>query len=120
VFQGNAVCISVNGAVVVVGGPKDFTLGGAVWIFTINATGMYTQQGGKLMASSATSYFGNSLALSLDTLTLAIGANTDNINVGAVFVFLLSAGSYQQQGPLFCSSSRHIRIHILIFMNAFI
>jgi hypothetical protein len=109
--QGITVRISANGTVIAVGGTGDAGGAGAVWIYTINSTGLYAQQGSKLTVSPASVYFGGSIALSIDASTLAVGAASDNNMVGALFVFTFNQGSYQQQGLHTDHSPAHAHTH---------
>jgi hypothetical protein len=71
------------------------------WVFTRNS-GVWIQQGSKLVG---TGYVvgtdinqGNSVSLSADGNTLAVGGYGDNNFIGATWVFTRSAGVWTQQG----------------------
>ncbi len=96
---------------------------GAAYVFTQTATGLWTQQA-FLKASNAdiNDYFGNSLSLSSDGNTLAVGAigerslatgvngdennNSASHNAGAAYVFVRSAsGTWSQQAYIKASNT---------------
>ena len=94
-YQGTGVAISADAVTIAVGGYQD-TGGGSVWIFTFNGSS-YGQEGGKITANPSSSGFGQSVALSSDTLI--VGAIYDNNGVGAMYVFTRSeVGVWSQQG----------------------
>jgi hypothetical protein len=66
----------------------------------LTRSGVWTQQGSKLVGNGAvgTAEQGQSVALSSDGNTAAVGGNTDNGNAGAVWVFTRSGGVWTQQG----------------------
>ena len=100
VYQGCSVSISADGNTIVEGGRNDNNNAGAVWVFTRSA-GVWTQSGPKLVGSGATGSIvcqGTSVAISSDGNTFVEGANLDNSNIGAVWVFSLSGGVWTQQG----------------------
>ena len=70
--------------------------------FTVTRTALGTaQQGPKLVGTGASSYVdqGQSVALSADGNTLAVGGTLDNSNTGATWVFTRSGTGWSQQGP---------------------
>jgi hypothetical protein len=95
---GMSVALSDSGNTALVGGNHDNADEGAAWVFTREG-GTWSQQGGKLTPSvgSGEASFGASVALSGEGNTALIGAPTDH-NVGAAWVFVLSEGSWSQQG----------------------
>jgi hypothetical protein len=98
--QGVSVSLSADGNTLAIGGVGDNTVIGATWIFT-RSTGVWTQQGSKLVGSGYTGSNinqGNSVSLSTDGNTLAIGGNGDNGFIGATWIFTRSAGVWTQQG----------------------
>jgi len=112
VFAGNGLSLSADGTVLAVGCPGDglnapATVGttGAVLIYTYNEQlGTYVQ-GQKIMpldyapASTQALNFGSSLQLNLDGNTLVAGAWYENNQVGATWVFVLTAsGIWIQNG----------------------
>ena len=74
---------------------------GAVYVFTRDAGGTWTQQAYlKASDTQANDLFGGSVALSGDTL--AVGAQSEDsggVNSGAVYVFTRSGTTWTQQGP---------------------
>ena len=101
-YQGLAVALSADGNTLAVGGPFDNTYVGATWVFTRSGTG-WSQQGPKLVGTGAMGprgiSQGQSIALSADGNTLAVGGYGDNSNVGATWVFARSGTTWVQQGP---------------------
>jgi len=98
--QGVSVALSGDGNTAVVGGRDDNSGVGAVWVFT-QSGGVWTQQGGKLLAAGdvgSNPFFGSSVAASTDGNTIVVGAPNDNGSVGAVWVFTRTAGVWSQQG----------------------
>jgi hypothetical protein len=98
--QGTSVALSDDGNTLAVGGPNDDTNIGATWIFTRSA-GVWSQQGSKLIGTGYVApdvYQGQSVSLSADGDTLAIGGYGDDNFIGAVWIFTRSAGVWTQQG----------------------
>jgi uncharacterized protein (TIGR03437 family) len=98
-LQGASVAVSADGNTAMVGGPGDNAYAGAVWVFTRNS-GVWTQQGPKLIGASAYSLrsIGSSVALSADGNTAIAGGPDDNNGVGASWVFTRFNGVWAQQG----------------------
>jgi len=102
--QGFSVALSADGNTLASGAYIDTTSTGAVWIFTRNEAGEWTQQGGKLVGTPTTTFQlqGYSVALSADGNTLASGGRLDGAAVsqtGAVWVFTRDeTGAWEQQG----------------------
>ena len=94
------MALSGDGNTALVGGPADNLGTGAVWIFT-RAAGVWTQQGGKKVSSTAvgTAFQGWSVGLSADGNTALAGGFNDNAGAGAAWVYTRSAGVWSQQGP---------------------
>jgi hypothetical protein len=99
-FQGWSVAVSAVGNTAIVGAPGDNDIG-AAWIFT-RSKGVWTQQGGKLLANDAVGPSnpnqGWSVALSADGNTALVGGIGDNSVTGAVYVYTRSGGNWTQQG----------------------
>jgi FG-GAP repeat len=97
---GPSVAISADGNTALIGAPQDNNVG-AAWVFT-RAGGVWTQQGGKLIAKVGEEigegHFAASVALSSDGNTALIGAFFDNAAVGAAWVFTRSGSTWTQQG----------------------
>ena len=98
-IQGSSVAISADGNTAIVGGYSDNNYQGAAWIWTRTGT-TWSQQGSKLVGTGNTgaAFQGFSVALSADGNIALIGAQSDNSNQGAVWVFSRSAGIWAQQG----------------------
>jgi uncharacterized protein (TIGR03437 family) len=109
-YQGYSVALSSDGNSVIVGGPLDngdiAAAVGAVWVYT-RSGGVWTQQGGKLVASGAvgdeSALQGLSVALSSDGNTALVGGPGDNYAagagaLGAAWVYTRSGGVWTQQG----------------------
>jgi hypothetical protein len=96
--QGTSVALSADGNTAIVGGPGDNAGVGAAWIFTRTGTTWSQQQ--KLVGSSPSgaSQQGVSVAISADGNTVAMGGDMDNANIGAVWIFTRSGGTWTQQG----------------------
>jgi hypothetical protein len=98
--QGNSVSLSADGNTAIVGGPNDDSQAGAVWVWT-RSGGVWTQQGGKLIASGATgkAFQGVAVSLSADGNTALVGGRNDDEDAGAAWVWTRSDGVWTQQGP---------------------
>jgi hypothetical protein len=97
--QGESVSLSADGNTAIVGGPLDSSGAGASWVFT-RTNGIWTQQGSKLVAGTASgeAVQGWSVALSGDGNTAIVGGIYDFNNAGAAWIFVRSNGSWTQQG----------------------
>jgi hypothetical protein len=99
--QGSSVALSPDGNTAIVGGPTDGCAGpGAAWVYIRN-NGVWTQQGGKLVATDAvgpSAGQGSSVALSADGNTAIVGGSGDNSSTGAAWVYTRSNGVWTQQG----------------------
>ena len=110
--QGTSVALSADGTTAIVGGPgpnnadrdRSPLVGpaGAAWVFTRNG-GVWTQQGGRLVGTTADLggglwSQGLSVALSANGGTAIIGGPSDNKTTGAAWVFTRSDGVWTQQG----------------------
>jgi len=96
---GRAVAVSADGDTALVGGPRDGSEAGAVWVFTRSGSA-WTQQA-KLIGGeeSGAGHFGRGLALSADGNTALIGAPNDESG-GAAWVFTRSGSTWTQQAKL--------------------
>jgi hypothetical protein len=99
VYQGWSVSLSADGNTAIVGGYADNIAAGAAWIWT-RSTGVWTQQGPKLVGSDAAGFAfqGSSVSLSADGNTAIVGGYIDNLGVGAAWIWTRSAGVWTQQG----------------------
>jgi FG-GAP repeat len=91
--QGQSVSISGSGNTAVVGGPFDDGGKGAVWVYTRNNAGVWTQQGAKLVGTGADGVVaeqGQSVAISLSGTRIVSGGPGDNHDLGAAWVFGLA------------------------------
>jgi hypothetical protein len=81
--QGTSVALSADGNTAIVGGHDDNNGVGAAWIYT-RSGGVWTQLGGKLVGTGATSARqGTSVALSGDGNTAIVGGSADASGNGA-------------------------------------
>lgn len=99
-FQGQSVALSADGNTALVGGHNDNSNAGAAWVWT-RSGGVWTQQGAKLVGSSAVGGFvsqGFSVSLSGDGNTAVVGGPDDDGYIGAVWVWTRSGGIWTQQG----------------------
>ena len=103
IYQGQAVALSGDGNTALISGYLDRGSRGAVWVFTRDAGGTWTEQA-KLVpptdAIGAAPHFGSGIALSEDGRTALIGGPSDNSGVGATWVFTGSAGTWSEQAKL--------------------
>lgn len=97
--QGASVSISADGNTVLIGGSEDDGQKGAAWVFT-RTSGVWTQQGGKLVGAGSTgpAQQGHRVSLSADGNTALIGGIGDNSFQGAAWVFTRSGGVWTQEG----------------------
>ena len=95
--EASALAFSGDGLTALVGGKGDAEGAGAVWVFTRSSTGsnVWSQLDNKLLGRGNTGKAaqGTSVALDGQGLTAAVGGPTDNGGLGAVWIFVRSAGS---------------------------
>ena len=98
-YFGVGVALSSDGNTALIGGYKDNSEVGAAWVFTRSGE-TWSQQGKKLTGSgeAGKGLFGINVALSAEGNTALIGAEGDDANAGAGWVFTQSAGKWSQQG----------------------
>ena len=96
-FGGNVVAVSGDGNTILAGVPQD-EIQGAVWVFT-RSNGIWTQQGGKLVASLGSANFGQSISLSYDGDTAIIGSPGDG-DSGAAYIYTRANGAWTQGSRL--------------------
>jgi antibiotic biosynthesis monooxygenase (ABM) superfamily enzyme len=96
---GSAAALSADGNTALLGGPSDNSGIGAAWVFT-RSSGVWTQQGDKLVGAGATGSAGqgSAAALSADGNTAIVAGEFDNTGVGAAWVYVRSGGVWTQQG----------------------
>ena len=99
--QGQSVAIAADGNTAIVGGPNDNVDTGAAWVFT-RSSGVWSQQGNKLVC---TAWFGgdaSSVAISADGSTAITGGSSSDAHTGTSFrgacVFRAQRGVWSQQG----------------------
>ena len=99
-WQGWAVSISSDGNTVIVGGYGDNSGAGATWVFTCSS-GVWTQQGNKLLGTGAVGLEqqGYAVSVSSDGNTAIVGGYHDNSLAGAAWIYTRSGGVWTQQGP---------------------
>ncbi len=97
--QGTSVALSADGNVLAVGGPKNNSSVGAVWIWTRSGSTWTAYGSNPIIGSGNTgaAEMGTSVALSADGTTLAFGGPQNNTAVGAVWVWLNTAGTWAAQ-----------------------
>jgi uncharacterized repeat protein (TIGR01451 family) len=90
-FQGASVSLSSDGNTALIGGIADNGGIGASWVWT-RTGGVWTQLGTKLVGSGAVGAAsqGTSVSLSPDGTTAIVGGASDNVNVGAAWIFVPS------------------------------
>ncbi len=99
-YQGHSVSVSADGNTAIVGGPgSTFGGNGAAWVWVRNS-GVWTQQGPKLVGLDviANGQPGLRVSLSADGNTAVIGRHGDNNFAGAAWVWTRSGGVWTQQG----------------------
>ena len=99
-YLGYSVSLSADGNTAILGGEQDSAGAGAAWIFTRSA-GVWSQQGSNLVGTGVTTTAANqgtAVALSADGNTAIIGGPSDNIGIGAAWVFTRSGTTWTQQG----------------------
>jgi hypothetical protein len=95
--QGRAAALSADGNTALVGGVLDGGYTGAVWVFT-RANGAWSQQGGKLVGSGATGAAGQGSSVALSAAGDTFIEAGDIYDLGGVWVFTRSNGTWTQQG----------------------
>jgi hypothetical protein len=97
--QGISVALSGDGNTALVGSDRDNANTGAVFVFTRDSNGNWTQQGNKLVGSNGNqARQGLAVAISGDGNTAMIGGYADSNSNGAVWFFTRSNGGWAQQG----------------------
>lgn len=96
---GTSVALSADGNTLAIGAVSDGSSVGAAWVFTRNV-GIWTQESDKLIGSdrSGGSGQGQTIALSADGNTLAVGGPFDTTSGGAVWIYIRTDGNWTQQG----------------------
>ena len=96
---GEAVALSGEGGIALIGGPGDSEGVGAAWVF-VRSGSTWTQQGAKLTGGgeSGPGAFGEAVALSAEGTTALIGGPDDHEGVGAAWLFTRSGATWSQLG----------------------
>jgi hypothetical protein len=98
-FGQGGMAISANDTTALIGGPYDANYRGAVWVYTRQPAGTWTEQQ-KIAPSDETStsllFFGSG-ALSADGNTALMGGVGDNNDSGAAWVYTRSGSSWTEQ-----------------------
>lgn len=96
--QGSGLAVSADGNTALIAGMQDNTNVGASWFFT-RSSGVWSQQGSKVVGSGAVGgSTQGAAALSADGNTALVGGQSDNLAVGALWVFTRAAGVWSQSG----------------------
>jgi len=97
--QGSSVALCGDGNTAIVGGLGDNQNAGAAWVYA-RSSGVWTQQGNKLVGSGAVGAAGQgvSVALSADGSSAIVGGVEDNAFVGAAWVYSRNGSAWTQQG----------------------
>lgn len=90
---GYAVVVSMDGNTIVASSVYDDTSTGAIWVFTRSGV-TWTQSGSKIAGDTASLSLGNTLSMSGDTNTLAIGTRY-NVDGGLIYMYEKIGGQYQ-------------------------
>lgn len=98
--MGSSVSLSGNGNQLVFGGMYDNNDKGKAWIWTRVALGQNYTQTAIITGSDSTasSWFGNAVAMSNDGTTIAVGGYQDNSFTGATWIFFNGFSGWAQQG----------------------
>jgi len=99
------VAISADGNTIALGGYNDDNYNGATWIFTRNGSGVWSQQGAKLIGTGGAKRWqsqGIALSLNADGNVLAIGGTSwqDGFQNNGAWVFTRTNGVWKQQGDM--------------------
>ena len=91
-YQGVSVALSADGNIAMVGGTRDNSGAGAIWVY-VRSGSTWTQQGNKLVGTGGTanSQLGASISLRADGNTAIVGGYGDNSNIGAAWVYTYTA-----------------------------
>jgi hypothetical protein len=102
---GIRVALAGDGRTALIGGWNDDRGVGAAWVFKRSGS-TWTQQGQKLTANDerGAGAFGGGVALSANGDTALIGAEQDNNDLGAAWIFTNAGSSWSQHGPKLTAS----------------
>ena len=99
--SGYSVALSNDGSIVAVGEWRTGSLRGQVRVFELSG-GSWVRKGSSIVGEAVGDYFGGSVSLSNNGLTLAVGApenDGNGTNSGHVRVFTFSGGDWVQRTP---------------------
>ncbi len=97
--HGTSGSLSADGNTLATGGPHSGSGVGATWIFTRSGTSWNLQSPALVGTGNiGFSQQGQSVDLSADGNTLAVGGPNDNANTGAIWIFTRSGTAWTQQG----------------------
>jgi hypothetical protein len=100
---GVSVALSSDGEVALLGAPANERFAGAAWVFKLERPGSERwEQASELTGAgeAAGGHFGYSVAISGEGTTALIGAPFDESATGAAWLFVESAGKWEEQGPM--------------------
>jgi hypothetical protein len=102
---GIRVSLAGDGRTALIGGWNDDRGVGAAWVFKRSGS-TWTQQGHKLTADDerGAGAFGGGVALSANGDTALIGAEQDNNDLGAAWIFTRAGSTWSQRGPKLTAS----------------
>ncbi len=98
--QGFSVSLNADGNTALIGGYLDSVGRGAAWVFTRSNTGVWSQQGNKLVCTGFVGIpsLGRSVSLNADGNIAMLGGYGDSSNVGAAWYFIRNNGTWTQNG----------------------
>lgn len=97
--------VSADGLYIAAGAPAESTNDGSTYIYFYNGSA-WTQQA-RLVGTShiGNAFEGCTISMSADGSTVFSGANSDNTNVGCVFVYVRSGATWTQQAKLLATGT---------------
>ena len=108
-YFGFSVAVSADGSTIAAGGARDAYPSGAVWAFTKNNSGVWVQQGSKLVGSGASGnhpYQGTAVGISADGNTIIEAGNDDDFTgKAAAWVFTRTNNIWAQAGAKLSGSN---------------
>ncbi|WP_150468892.1 DUF4347 domain-containing protein, partial [Cysteiniphilum sp. SYW-8] len=120
---GVSVALSADGTIVAAGGngyDQGATNRGSVKVYQWNGS-TWNQLGSELLGALADDKFGNSVSLSADGLTLAVGADeadSSGTNRGAVYTYTWSGSSWVQKGMTLLGASANDQFGRVVRLSA--
>ncbi len=93
-YFGQSVSISADGTIAAIGAYGENSTAGAAYLYQ-NVSGTWTQIA-RVASGVASSHFSNSIAISPDGTTLAVGAANENSNIGAAYIYQSVSGTWTQ------------------------